>query len=160
MNENGAATLQCGRPTTGRRRQSRRRPGGRGRSAARRRQRRRGAVDLARDFLWQERRPQTLAGAEHQIPRRRGVGTGDLLDDNYRRDRVDFKPIQRLRDVHPEQPRLVHRRQDLRRQSPLALALVAISAHERRDALWTPDTRFRLRLTTEAVCKHRHSICA
>src|SRR6516164_7232443 len=57
-----------------------------------------GAADLARDFLWQERRPQTVAGAERQIPRRRGVGTGDLLDDNHRRDRVDFEAIQRLRN--------------------------------------------------------------
>jgi len=94
-----------------------------------------GAPGAPRDFLWQECRPQTVGGAEHQIPRRRGVGAGDLLDDNHRRDRVDFEAIQRLRNVPPEQPRLVHRRQDVRRQSPLALTLVAASAHERRDAL-------------------------
>jgi hypothetical protein len=32
-------------------------------------------------MFWQERRPQAVGGAEHQIPRRRGVGAGDLLDD-------------------------------------------------------------------------------
>jgi len=69
-----------------------------------------GAVDLARGILWQECRPQAIGGAEHQIPRRRGVGAGDLLDDDHRRDRVDFEAIQRLRNVHSEQPRLVHRR--------------------------------------------------
>ena len=36
-----------------------------------------------------------FGGAEHQIPRRRSVGAGDLLDDNHRRDRVDFEAIVR-----------------------------------------------------------------
>ena len=45
------------------------------------------------------------------------------------------RPSSAFRDIHPEQPRLVHRRQYLRRQSPLSLALVAASAHERRDTL-------------------------
>jgi hypothetical protein len=35
----------------------------------------------------------------------------------------------------------VHRRQDLRRQPPFALTLVAASAHERRDALCRLDQR-------------------
>jgi hypothetical protein len=44
-------------------------------------------------------------------------------------------------DAHPEQPRLVHRRRDLRRQPPLVLALVAARAHERRDPLCRLDQR-------------------
>jgi hypothetical protein len=99
------------------------------------------AVDLARGILGQECRPQAISGAQHQVPCRCGVGAGDLLNDDHRGDRVDFEAAQRLRDVHPEQPRLVHRRQYRRRQPPVALALVAAGAHQRRDAPCGLDQR-------------------
>jgi hypothetical protein len=81
----------------------------------------------------QERCPDPVGRADHQVPGSSCVGLSHGLDYLHRRNGVGFQTTILDRNVHSEQSRIVHRRQYGSGQAALAFALVTTVADNRAE---------------------------
>jgi hypothetical protein len=64
---------------------------------------------------------------------RRAVGLGDLLERLHVGQRIDLEPAAGARHQHPEQPRLMQRRNHLGRDCPFLLDAWRVGGDQRRE---------------------------